>query len=286
MSGLQPGDEDDQENFELALDFSLSQLKHHSFLEVNPAQVERNYSSLKHRFEIASQLRKRDRLEREQQRFSQTYQSPELFPEARASVLSLLYQLADSPLSTVLPVELEESRPAVGVGKEEGSEGEDDEEELSEFAEDFEQWNSDGSELSDWDADDGEDNANNFESKEEDDQSNEVNSAISKPETRVTEAKAFRFEDKVEMNQEGLAKIVSVLDGVRNSMHSCQRAFVQHLLPPTTEEDLVFEIIALFTYGNSTENFLVVEDNDTAIRIEIRQDLALRHISPQSMKNV
>eukprot|EP00958_Prasinococcus_capsulatus_P027843 scaffold5956_cov385-Prasinococcus_capsulatus_cf.AAC.7 len=298
VSGLQPAVDEDVENFDLALDFALARLKHHNFLEVNPSQVDRQYAALAHRFEVASQLRKGELLQQARRDFDRTYQSPELFPETRSSILSLLYNLADRPLATPMlkgyqaPRAEEQNEATVSkhVISQESEESDPEE---------FDQWLSQGSdaELSDWDdnehradvtAADAPDYAHTIPGQE-------LAPLDPLPHTGQIVDGTFRNEAPITFSQRAPAHYVpgvrdthvaaTVLDVARECMQRKKRAFVPRMLPPTTEEDVVLELLALFLYGCSTEHFHVMEEADGSIKVCVEECLAMRHVSPQSLQS-
>ncbi|GAQ81443.1 Spc97 / Spc98 family of spindle pole body component [Klebsormidium nitens] len=92
------------ENFSIALQFCLQNTAQHTYLDPNPSTVSSQYKELLQRLEINSQLRKADALKVLTAKFQkQPLQS--FYPDVNASVLSLLYHLADAPASTPLDFE-------------------------------------------------------------------------------------------------------------------------------------------------------------------------------------
>ena len=89
-------DADAEENRATAVAFVEGNLRHHTFLDVNPSQLGRKYGALEERFRRRAQLRKAEALRALAGRLSRT-PSPEQEPEANYAVLSALLALANEP---------------------------------------------------------------------------------------------------------------------------------------------------------------------------------------------
>lgn len=92
-------DADAEENRATAVAFVEGNLRHHTFLDVNPSQLGRKYGALEERFRRRAQLRKAEALRALAGRLSRT-PSPEQEPEANYAVLSALLALANEPLKS------------------------------------------------------------------------------------------------------------------------------------------------------------------------------------------
>ena len=113
LTGFGPGDE----NFDIALDFALYNVSHHSFLDVDPSSVEELFDTLEKRLELNACLVKQKRLveskkkvlayRRERDGVGGRGGDEILMRDANHRILSLLYWLTGNPINSTLETELE-----------------------------------------------------------------------------------------------------------------------------------------------------------------------------------
>jgi hypothetical protein len=116
--------EPETENFAIALQFCLHNTAQHTYLDTNPSTVDTQYKELLKRLEINAQLKKAEALEVLTAKFQkQTCVSH--YSDVNASILSLLYNLANAPASTPLDFEpklFQDTGTEQGVGDGDDSE--------------------------------------------------------------------------------------------------------------------------------------------------------------------